>query len=319
MIMNRLVLFFVFAILFTSLQFSCQKEVPIFNEDVATEHSKVGLSASAPQNTVLHNELKAFNSEFAAKVANRTDISEIESFWSVFTKVILIASADIIGFAGGLKAGAPIAALVGLPTGGAGAIAIEVSVGALAGASASLATSRELNYTKNVEYYESGYTINSVSPKYKPYTVSGKLHNEWVVKLDTNEDYYMYYLPEDVKKIVYDTAFIRKKKLMLDIIGRHRNDTNKKNLIKDLVQNDLINKNMGDIYELFFEAYDQSRTFDDIRTVVDTYTEKILFESNLPHEDKSVLIASFDVALESPYLWLSQKKDLFGGKIRPWK
>ena len=129
MIMNRSVLFFVFAILFTSLQFSCQKEVPIFNEDVATEHSKVGLSASAPQNTVLHNELKAFNSEFAAKVANRTDISEIESFWSVFTKVILIASADIIGFAGGLKAGAPIAALVGLPTGGAGAIAIEVSVG----------------------------------------------------------------------------------------------------------------------------------------------------------------------------------------------
>lgn len=300
--MRKGMLFFVFVVLFSLAQYACQKDAIVFQTPNVESSLK---TTTCDIDSALLADLSSFNARFAKVIENRQSLPPVRGFWSGFSKVLKVCAADIVGIGAGINAGKGIAAAAGLATGGAGAVAVLVSCGAIVGASASIGAAETFGYHGNVQCFVSNFSLGS-SPEFSQYVMLGKEHNLWVEKLKNNRDESLNELSEDIKGILRNPIFISKEELIKNILNKHRNDKDKEPMIKELIDNGLISGRIGSIYDLFFGIYDKAENLDDVEVIAKEYFMRIIKDSSFNSDEKEILIASFSVSYESPYLWMRQ-------------
>jgi len=259
-------------------------------------------STTNPKKVQLEQELILLNQSITL-----TQVDDSKGpFWDACKKGLKVAGADIVGAGAGLAAGAKIAGVVGLATGGAGAIAVEVGCGVVAGAGASIAAygssagngsdGNGIKYPFEIDIYSCGYLHNQIVEQHyseKPLPLIDILYKanvkdaEKVIKLYQSKQF-----QEFMKKLLEDT-----KKYATDF-----------DMTKFIQKCNYFSENVALVLDCFFQKYFQIEDMIDILKVVETYETFIKQDKLLSKEEKEIIMVSLSVAKYSPFYWLSITK-----------
>jgi len=85
------------------------------------------------------------------------------------------------------------------------------------------------------------------------------------------------------------------------------NGFNISELTSELLNKNLISKNMALVFNKFFKIYNNSEREVNIKEIINFYINSIASTTVLSNSDKVALISSFSIASESPFYWSNQK------------
>lgn len=232
-----------------------------------------------------------------------TPIDDSKGFWQAVGDALQVAGADIVGAGAGLAAGAKVAVVAGLATGGTGAIAVEVTCGVVAGAGASVAAGRAVaskgnidnaaNYPFEIDIHSYGYLHNQIveqtysknSFPLKDVLEQANIKNaEEVIKLYQSEPYQNF-----MQKLLTNTE-------------EYRNDLE---MTKFIQKCDDIPEKSAIVFDYFFQKFLQIKVEDDILMVAQAYEKFITCTNLLSQEEKEIIMLSLSIAKYSPFYWLS--------------
>lgn len=256
-----------------------------------------------PQETIEEN-LSRFNASFSTEVLSSHKI-EARGFWSKLKKALIITGADIIGAGAGAAAVGDIAAGVGVATGGTGVIVVTAIAATVTGAGASLAAADQL---KGGPILVNKIAFGNLEIRYPndflPLSEVGKDHNTWIARSAGVVEGRV----SEVERVLDSNLIFQGRKQVIENAATEymQLDGDMTFLLNTLSQEGLIPSRTIPIYNLFFSVYNRCTDLGQIKDIVNHYIETVANSKELTTEEKVMLIASFSVASESPFLWINQ-------------
>lgn len=258
-----------------------------------------------PTSPDLLENLKQFNTTYQANHFSNSSESSSKGFWSALGDALIVAGADIVGAGAGVVLVKEAAAVAGLATGGTGAAVVAGTAAVISGGGASVAASRALKSGTSLSF---GNLNINYPQDYTHLSNCGINHNIEVYNIMTKGS--SYFCNNSNAKSENDEIFNSEEwnlfmDELLQLIGEYRQNENIDDLIVSLKMESKISPKMANVFELFFEIFNQIREDKNVEEIVEFYMNTIATSDYLDSTEKEALVASFSVASESIYYWLN--------------
>ena len=232
-------------------------------------------------------------------------------FWSCLGYVASVAGADIIGAGTGIITVKEAAAAIGVATGGTGAVATMVGAGVITGAGASYAAARTASSTYTPDPLKYGNLEILLPEEFSYLSTVGVEHNDVIHNNFYHEEpiatYYEQKGLNEEQVSVLESDIMKNAQAQLQEASKEYTASNFdfKTLSQRLLDQKLVSTSVKDVLDLFMERYTICETKDEMQEVINYYIATVR-DSELGTDDKEALMASFMVASQSPFYFLSE-------------